>query len=260
MKYGPTSEQEVVVLFALLLPYLPMQFEVDEVREQFPDCLAFRVEPDGTRSPVRIEFELYASNFRLHGHDPNGCDLIVCWEDDLPGFLIPRLELRPFAEFASPPVVALPIKLKYEATVWKEPTFLAECPPEDRSLHAEFLAWAKRRGEVAFGKGAKQPTWSFHVVVAGGQRCTLFGVSANGTLWPTLRPDWLKLPPEMAERYTQELRLAPRFRAAIEAGKAWCASNMHEAAVLPALQAAVDAVASQLGARPVAETPRDASD
>jgi len=154
MKYGPTSEQEVGVLFALLLPYLPTRFELDEVREQFPDCLASHVEPDGTRSPVRIEFELYASNFRLHGHDPNGCDLIVCWEDDLPSFVVPRLELRSFAESALPPVVALPVKFKYEATVWKEPTFLAECPPEDRSLHARFLTWAKRR-EKSFSARAR---------------------------------------------------------------------------------------------------------
>jgi hypothetical protein len=40
MKYAPTSEQEVIVLFTLLLPHLPMRFELEEVRGRFPDCLA----------------------------------------------------------------------------------------------------------------------------------------------------------------------------------------------------------------------------
>ncbi len=29
---------------------------------------------------VTIEFEFKSSNFHVHGHPPNGCDIIVCWE------------------------------------------------------------------------------------------------------------------------------------------------------------------------------------
>jgi hypothetical protein len=54
-----------------------------------------------------------------------------------------------------------------------------------------------------------------------------------------------------------ELSLAPRFKTAIEAGKAWCESSMKEAVVLPALQAAVDAIVSQLGVRLIVEAPND---
>jgi hypothetical protein len=30
-----------------------------------------------------VEFELSASNFIAHKHDPSRCDYIVCWENDL---------------------------------------------------------------------------------------------------------------------------------------------------------------------------------
>ena len=29
---------------------------------------------------VTIEFEFLSANFHQHGHPPNGCDIIVCWE------------------------------------------------------------------------------------------------------------------------------------------------------------------------------------
>lgn len=49
----------------------------------FPDCFALR---NGQR--IGIEFELYASNFFDHKHDRNmnlpKCNLIICWENDLP--------------------------------------------------------------------------------------------------------------------------------------------------------------------------------
>ena len=40
MRYAPSSEQEVVVLFALLLPQLRERHQIDEIRQQFADCLA----------------------------------------------------------------------------------------------------------------------------------------------------------------------------------------------------------------------------
>jgi hypothetical protein len=104
-----------------------------------------------------------------------------------------------------------------------------------------------------FGKGAKHASWTFQVALPAGQRCTLFGVNANGTVWP----NWQKLPVDIAERYKLRLSLAPRFKTAIDAGKAWCESNMKEALVLPALQAAVDAIVSQLGVRLTVEAPND---
>jgi hypothetical protein len=49
-------------------------FTVTSAQQPFPDCTAkYR----GKR--VRIEFEFESRHFETHGHDPNGCDLIVCW-------------------------------------------------------------------------------------------------------------------------------------------------------------------------------------
>lgn len=257
MTHTPTSEQEVVVLFSLLLPHLPMRFELDEVREQFPDCLAWQIRADGTRSLVRIEFELYASSFRLHGHDPNGCDLIVCWEDDIPGFAVPTLPLRPFAEAAAPPIIAVPMRPKYEVTVWSEGAYLSACPDDVRPAHSALLTWAKGVGEVEFGKGSKIASWTFQIPLRTGQRCTLFGVHANGKVWP-IWPQ--KLPAELVAHYKEGLRLAPKFKDALDSGKAWCEVDIRELGVVPVLQSAVSSVISRAGLARVASSATDAPD
>jgi len=43
---------------------------------------------------ARIEFEFKASNFNEHGHDPDGCDFIVCWINDWPDCPITIIELK----------------------------------------------------------------------------------------------------------------------------------------------------------------------
>jgi hypothetical protein len=75
MSYAPTSEAGVVLLFGRLAPQLG--FCVESVQQQFPDCTAVR-----RGRWVRIEFEFWASDFAVHGHDPRGADVIICWEND----------------------------------------------------------------------------------------------------------------------------------------------------------------------------------
>jgi hypothetical protein len=78
--YSPINEQGVVFLFGRILDDLNMYIE--EVRVKYPDCVARRYTGKGWER-VYIEFEFKSSNFITHGHDPNECNIIVCWIDDL---------------------------------------------------------------------------------------------------------------------------------------------------------------------------------
>jgi hypothetical protein len=80
LRNAPTNESGVILLFGMLAAELG--FHIEAVRAAFPDCNALR--RVGTRKwqKVTIEFEFLSSNFHVHGHPPNGCDLIVCWEHD----------------------------------------------------------------------------------------------------------------------------------------------------------------------------------
>lgn len=237
MRYAPTSEQEVIVLFALLLESLPFRLEIDEVHQEFPDCLAWRVDEAGRKTKVQIEFELYASHFIAHRHPRDGCDYIVCWVDDLPKSksLPPRIELRPLAEKASPPVMVLPMRPKYDVTVWDATSFLKECPGDLRPLQSDFLEWANHHGEVVWGKGAKNPSWTFVVPLENGQRCVLFGVYANGMVWLYGSPD---IPADRKRPYAKCLKSAPKLKTALESGKVWFEAGIQDEGVLHGLRAA----------------------
>ncbi len=76
LKYEPQNEMEVVALFAELGDYFP--FSKYEYRVRFPDCIAYV----GSKK-CYIEFERVSSNFKRHGHPMDGCDVVVCWEDDI---------------------------------------------------------------------------------------------------------------------------------------------------------------------------------
>ena len=69
-------------------------FIVEALQSSYPDCEAKRSVGKDRWQRVRIEFEYYSSNFKDHNHDPNGSDLIVCWEHDWQECPIEVLELR----------------------------------------------------------------------------------------------------------------------------------------------------------------------
>jgi hypothetical protein len=88
------NEQGVVFLFGMVA--YELGFIVEAVHAAFPDCEAKRcIDPKDQRwQRVRIEFEYKSRAFRDHGHDPHGCDLVVCWEHNWPECPLDVLELR----------------------------------------------------------------------------------------------------------------------------------------------------------------------
>ena len=79
MTNAPVNELGVMVLFGMVAgPLLGLQ--VESVQGKFPDCVAKRQVAPGKWQHLRIEFEYESKNFKLHGHDPKGCDMIVCWK------------------------------------------------------------------------------------------------------------------------------------------------------------------------------------
>ena len=94
LRHAPVNEQGVVYLFGMVAQELGLM--VESVQAAFPDCEAKRC-VDSRRNHwqrIRIEFEYLSSNYQTHGHDVQGCDLIVCWEHDWAECPIEVIELR----------------------------------------------------------------------------------------------------------------------------------------------------------------------
>ncbi|MBZ5492129.1 MAG: hypothetical protein LAO76_14445 [Acidobacteriia bacterium] len=92
LAYCPTNEAGVLFLFGSLA--VELGFMVTGLQAAFPDCEAMRRVEGGKWQPIWIEFEYQSRNFLQHLHDPNGCDLIVCWEHNWPECPIEVIELR----------------------------------------------------------------------------------------------------------------------------------------------------------------------
>jgi hypothetical protein len=92
LRYAPINEQGVVFLFGMVARELG--FQVEAIQAPYPDCVGKRRIKDGKWKHVRIEFEFVSRNFKDHGHDPVGCDLIDCWEHNWPECPIEVLELK----------------------------------------------------------------------------------------------------------------------------------------------------------------------
>lgn len=75
--YEPRTEQEVLYLFSRHHRKLGFTY-IKRIQQDFPDVIAL----DDRADEKRIELELFASEFESHRHPPQGCDFIVCWEND----------------------------------------------------------------------------------------------------------------------------------------------------------------------------------
>lgn len=77
LAHAPLSEAGVAVAFGMMADLLGMQ--VVRVQTEFPDCEVLCEMEPGKWQRLRVEFEFESRNFVRHGHDADGCDIIVCW-------------------------------------------------------------------------------------------------------------------------------------------------------------------------------------
>ena len=98
LRHAPTNEHGVIYLFGMVSSELGLI--VEAIQSAYPDCEAKRCidRKEDRWQRVRIEFEFSSNNFRAHGHDPAGCDLIVCWEHDWRECPLEVIELRSVVE------------------------------------------------------------------------------------------------------------------------------------------------------------------
>lgn len=80
MVYEPINEQGVILLFASIC--YDIGFRIEGIRTRFPDAQLIRKNEKGNFSKCFAEFEFKSSNYQMHNHPMEGCDLIICWEHD----------------------------------------------------------------------------------------------------------------------------------------------------------------------------------
>jgi len=109
--YAPLNENGVIYLFGKVTEDLHMY--VEEIKPGYPDCIARRFTGKGWER-IRVEFEFRSSNFKLHGHDPKDCDVIVCWTHDWKDCPIEVIELKAEIQDMDNPPIKRPGKGKEE--------------------------------------------------------------------------------------------------------------------------------------------------
>jgi hypothetical protein len=92
MVHEPLNEMGVVFAFGMLAKRLG--FSVLRFQQGFPDCEALREVVCGQMQRLRIEFEFESRNFLRHGHNVDGCDMIVCWKHNWKECPLEVVELR----------------------------------------------------------------------------------------------------------------------------------------------------------------------
>ena len=91
--YEPVNEQGVIFLFAKYHKELGIEY-IEGIQQGFPDAFGRRKIGKTEYEPVEIEFEFRSIDFKNHQHDPNQCDIIVCWEHNWPQCPLKVIELK----------------------------------------------------------------------------------------------------------------------------------------------------------------------
>lgn len=77
--YAPVNEQGVVFLFSKV--HDDLGIKIEGIQQAYPDARGRRFNGRGWVEE-KIEFEYRCSDFKIHGHDIEKCDIIVCWIND----------------------------------------------------------------------------------------------------------------------------------------------------------------------------------
>ena len=73
-------ESEVIFLFGLQMREVTSEhLHITFRGNRSPDAILYR---DDTDEVMNVEFEAVSSNFEVHGHSAEECDLIVCYKHD----------------------------------------------------------------------------------------------------------------------------------------------------------------------------------
>lgn len=138
----PRNELGVIALFALQAE--KNGFEIVDIRSAFPDALIRK-----EKTMYRVEFEFEAARFIYHQHDVRECDLVICWENNLPDFPLPILVLSSPDWIHTP--LRLPSKDARDAYYWKCRALRVEKEMQDiqKSWEKKTKATRKRKREMA---------------------------------------------------------------------------------------------------------------
>jgi len=91
--YEPVNEMGVIFLFAKYHKELGIEY-IEGIQQGFPDAFGRRKIGKTEYEPVDIEFEFRSLDFKNHQHDPDQCDIIVCWEHNWPQCPLEVIELK----------------------------------------------------------------------------------------------------------------------------------------------------------------------
>jgi Homing endonuclease associated repeat len=80
--FAPTNEMGVVYLLGMMASQLGIV--VTRLQPGFPDGEVMREVENGRWQRRIVEFEHESRNFLIHKHDPNACDMIICWVHNWP--------------------------------------------------------------------------------------------------------------------------------------------------------------------------------
>jgi len=87
MNYAPTNELGVIFLAGHLWDRLGISHIEQMNGNSFPDAIGVTANKTDNKDillykRIKIEFEYVSSNFKLHGHPIDQCDIIICWIND----------------------------------------------------------------------------------------------------------------------------------------------------------------------------------